>query len=48
MLRRRRHGYVSAWLQVLKQDTKAIFMAASRAQEAFEHLAYLATRPECK
>jgi antirestriction protein ArdC len=41
-------AYVSAWLQVLKQDSKAIFMAASRAQEAFEHLSYLATQPECK
>lgn len=37
-------AYVSAWLAVLKQDTKAIFTAARQAQEAFEHLAYLATR----
>jgi antirestriction protein ArdC len=36
-------AYVSTWLQVLKQDTKAIFTAASKAQEAYEHLAYLAT-----
>lgn len=36
-------AYVSTWLAVLKQDTKAIFTAASRAQDAFEHLAYLAT-----
>lgn len=36
--------YVSSWLSVLKRDPKAIFAAASKAQEAFEHLAYLATR----
>jgi antirestriction protein ArdC len=37
-------AYVSSWLTVLKRDPKAIFTAASKAQEAFEHLAYLATR----
>ena len=37
-------AYVSSWLNVLKRDPKAIFTAASKAQEAFEHLAYLATR----
>ena len=37
-------AYVSSWLSVLKRDPKAIFTAASKAQEAFEHLAYLATR----
>jgi antirestriction protein ArdC len=37
-------GYVSSWLRVLKNDVRAIFTAASKAQEAFEHLAYLATR----
>lgn len=36
--------YVLSWLNVLKRDPKAIFTAASKAQEAFEHLAYLATR----
>ena len=36
--------YVRSWLQVLKRDNRAIFTAARYAQEAFEHLAYLATR----
>lgn len=35
--------YVSSWLKVLKRDNRAIFTAARKAQEAFEHLAYLAT-----
>jgi antirestriction protein ArdC len=39
-------AYVSSWLNVLKRDPKAIFTAASKAQEAFEHLAYLATRTD--
>ena len=39
-------GYVSSWLEVLNRDPKAIFTAASKAQEAFEHLAYLATKNE--
>lgn len=38
-------AYVAHWLDVLGRDPKAIFTAASKAQEAFEHLAYLATRP---
>jgi antirestriction protein ArdC len=37
-------AYVATWLQVFKGDPKAIFTAASRAQEAFEHLCFLATR----
>jgi antirestriction protein ArdC len=37
-------AYVANWLQVFKGDPKAIFTAASKAQEAFEHLAFLATR----
>ena len=37
-------AYVSNWLDVLKRDPKAIFTAASKAQEAFEHLSFLATR----
>jgi antirestriction protein ArdC len=36
-------AYVATWLQVFKGDPKAIFTAASRAQDAFEHLAYLAS-----
>lgn len=36
-------AYVSSWLDVLSRDPRAIFTAASKAQEAFEHLAYLAT-----
>lgn len=39
-------GYVASWLKVLGRDPKAIFTAASKAQEAFEHLTYLATRNE--
>lgn len=37
-------AYVASWLEVLDKDPKAIFTAASKAQEAFEHLAYLATK----
>ncbi len=37
-------AYVSHWLDVLKRDPKGIFTAAARAQEAYEHLAYLAMR----
>jgi antirestriction protein ArdC len=39
-------AYVASWLKVLNRDPKAIFNAASKAQEAFEHLAYLATRSQ--
>ncbi|MBV9565638.1 MAG: peptidase, partial [Bradyrhizobium sp.] len=39
-------AYVSTWLKVLNRDTKAIFAAGSKAQEAFDELAYLATRPD--
>jgi antirestriction protein ArdC len=39
-------AYVASWLDVLGRDPKAIFTAASKAQEAFEHLAYLAMRNE--
>lgn len=38
--------YVSSWLGVLNQDKKAIFTAASKAQEAFDELAHLATKPD--
>jgi antirestriction protein ArdC len=38
-------AYVASWLKVLGQDNRAIFTAASKAQEAFDHLAYLATKP---
>lgn len=37
-------GYVASWLKVLQRDPRAIFTAASKAQEAFEHLAHLATK----
>jgi antirestriction protein ArdC len=37
-------AYVASWLKVLNRDNRAVFAAASKAQEAFEHLAYLATR----
>lgn len=39
-------AYVASWLKVLNRDNRAIFSAASQAQEAFEHLAYLATKNE--
>ncbi len=39
-------AYLSSWLKVLRQDSRAIFTAASQAQEALEHLCYLATRNE--
>lgn len=38
--------YIGSWLKVLRSDAKAIFTAASKAQEAFDDLAYLATRPD--
>lgn len=38
--------YIGSWLKVLRSDAKAIFTAASKAQEAFDELAYLATRPD--
>lgn len=31
-------AYVSSWLDILSRDTKAVFTAASRAQEAVEYL----------
>jgi antirestriction protein ArdC len=37
-------AYVSSWLKVLNRDPKAIFTAASKAQEAFSYLAYLAEK----
>jgi antirestriction protein ArdC len=36
--------YMASWLKVLNSDPKAIFTAASKAQEAYEELAYLATK----
>jgi antirestriction protein ArdC len=38
--------YIANWLTVLKHDGRAMFIAASAAQEAFEYLIYLATRNE--
>ena len=35
-------AYVASWLEILDRDTKAIFTAASRAQEALAYLANLA------
>ncbi len=35
-------AYVSSWLDILDRDTKAIFTAASKAQEAVEYLMQLA------
>ena len=35
----RHEGYINSWLEVLKQDKRAIFRAASRAREAAEYLA---------
>jgi len=36
-------AYLSSWLEILNRDTRAIFFAASRAQEAVEYLDGLAT-----
>jgi antirestriction protein ArdC len=38
--------YINNWLQVFKRDCKNIFTAANKAQEAFEHLAFLASKME--
>lgn len=35
-------SYVSSWLEIFDRDTKAIFTAASKAQEAVEYLMHLA------
>jgi antirestriction protein ArdC len=35
-------AYVVSWLEILDRDTKAIFTAASKAQEAVEFLIHLA------
>jgi antirestriction protein ArdC len=35
-------AYVASWLEVLNNDSRAIFRAASRAQEAIEYLRNLA------
>jgi antirestriction protein ArdC len=39
-------AYISSWLEILGRDRKAIFTAASKAQEACEHLASLAARSD--
>lgn len=31
-------AYVSSWIDIMNRDTRAIFSAASRAQEAAEYL----------
>jgi antirestriction protein ArdC len=36
-------AYVRSWLEILGHDTKAIFTAASKAQEAVEYLSAMAT-----
>ena len=36
-------AYVASWLEILDRDTKAIFTAASKAQEAVEYLVTLAS-----
>ena len=35
-------AYVASWLEILDRDTKAIFTAASKAQEAVEYLMHMA------
>ena len=40
--RRDHAAYVATWLEVLNNDSRAIFRAASRAQEAIEYLGILA------
>jgi antirestriction protein ArdC len=41
-------AYVSSWLDILHRDTKAVFSAASRAQEAVQFLMQLASEREPK
>jgi Antirestriction protein len=41
-------AYVSSWLNILHRDTKAVFSAASRAQEAVQFLMELATANSCQ
>ena len=36
-------AYVSSWLDILNRDTKAVFTAASKAQEAVQYLMDIAT-----
>lgn len=36
--RRDHAAYISSWLDILKRDTRAVFTAASKAQEAVEYL----------
>jgi antirestriction protein ArdC len=36
-------AYISSWLDILRHDTKAVFTAASRAQEAVQYLLDQAT-----
>jgi antirestriction protein ArdC len=39
-------AYIAHWLEILGKDTKAIFRAASKAQEAVEYLRVLAVQSE--
>lgn len=41
-------AYIASWLEVLQQDKKAIFAAASKAQEAVEYLFALASSDTAK
>jgi antirestriction protein ArdC len=39
-------GYIASWLQVLKNDKRAIFTASSKAQTAADYLHGLQPKPE--
>jgi len=39
-------GYLASWLKVLRTDKRAIFVAATRAQQAADYLLKLAQPPD--
>jgi len=39
-------GYLQSWLKVLRQDKRAIFVAATRAQQAADYLLRLLQPPD--
>ena len=39
-------GYLASWLKVLRQDKRAIFVAATRAQQAADYLLRLLQPPD--
>ena len=39
-------GYLASWLKVLRTDKRAIFVAATRAQQAADYILKLAQPPD--